>query len=80
MSSRQNSNGRGICLYRVHLCHTIAVYYAECCLATPCSFSTLMLFKYLTKLVEIRQAGLSVDMDRIYVETLLHPLGIMEAA
>lgn len=46
----------------------------------PASLSMLMLFKYLTKLVEIRQAGLSVDMDRIYLETLLHPLGIMKAA
>lgn len=50
----------------------------------PTPLSVLMLFKYLTKLAEIRSAGLSVGMDRTPVETrataLLHPLGTTEAA
>lgn len=50
----------------------------------PTPPSMLTLFKYLAKLVEIRSAGLFVDMDRTHVETrataLLHPLNTMDVA
>ena len=86
MSSRQNFNGRGICLYRVRLCHKLlyVMLSAVWQLPTPLSMLMLMFFKYLAKPVEIRSARLFVDMDRIHAETrataLLHPLGSTEAA